>query len=438
MFHVMNSAGIRRRYYILTGSFTMAASLIWGVNTLFLLDAGLDMFQVFGVNAVFTAAMTLFEIPTGAVADSRGRRISLIWSSVFLFIGTLGYLAAGTWGGGVPAFVAASLVLGLGFTFFSGAAEAWAVDELAAVGDQGSITSLFANAATAASVTMLGGTILGGFLGSVDYRMPYLMRAALFLVMLGLSLFAMPEKGWRPDGETLSALTRIRRTARDSMEFGFRSKVLRRLMSVSFFLGVFMMLGFYALQPYITDLAGFPGAAWLSGLVTAVLTLSQVGGQTLARKSGAASKVGGHLAGAMAVSALGALLTGLAGLGMTAEVLVFPGPPLLALAGMILMMGGLGYAGPFQRTALHGRVPSDKRATVISLESLVSSGGAIVGQPGLGWIARKWSIAAGYFVGAGLFLVTQPLLALFRRSEEEEERASVVSSTQTTHQGPER
>jgi hypothetical protein len=52
----------------------------------------------------------------------------------------------------------------------------------------------------------------------------------------------------------------------------------------------------------------------------------------------------------------------------------------------------------------------------------VSSGGAIVGQPGLGWAARKWSISAGYFIGAGLFAATQPLLALFRRSEEDEER----------------
>jgi MFS family permease len=263
----MNAAGIRRRYYILNGSFTMAASLIWGVNTLFLLDAGLDMFEVFGVNAVFTLAMTLFEIPTGAVADSRGRRVSLIWSSIFLFIGTLGYLAAGTWGGGVPAFAAASMVLGLGFTFFSGAAEAWAVDELAAVGDEESITSLFANAATAASVTMLGGTVLGGFLGSVDYRVPYLMRAALFLVMLGLSLFAMPEKGWRPDGETLSAITRIRRTARDSMEFGFRSKALRQLMGVSFFLGVFMMWGFLRFAALHHRFGGIPrcGLAFGSG-----------------------------------------------------------------------------------------------------------------------------------------------------------------------------
>jgi hypothetical protein len=43
--------------------YTLSASLIWGVNTLFLLHAGLDIFGVFVANAVFTAAMVIFESP---------------------------------------------------------------------------------------------------------------------------------------------------------------------------------------------------------------------------------------------------------------------------------------------------------------------------------------------------------------------------------------
>lgn len=423
----MTAAEIRRRYYILTGAHTLAASLIWGVNTLFLLDSGLDIFQVFLVNAVFTAAMTLFEIPTGAVADSRGRKVSLQWSSVMLFTGTLGYLAAGTWGGGIVAFAAASAILGLGFTFFSGAAEAWAVDELKAVGDEGGSTGLFASAATASSATMLIGTITGGLLGSLDYRIPYLLRALLFLLMLALTVFAMPEKGWKPDGETMTARERIRRTAADSIRYGLKIKSLRRLMGVSFLLGIFMMWGFYALQPYITTLAGLPGAAWFSGLVTAGMTLSQILGQTLAARRDRKNMdreelVGGIAAASMVTAAIGAFLTGLAGLPSMREVLGIPGAPALAIAGMMLMMGSLGYAGPFLRSALHSRIPSEKRATIVSLDSLVGSGGAIFGQPALGRLAGRFGIASGYLVGAGLFVLTQPVLALFRRSEKREHK----------------
>lgn len=425
----MNGKGIRRRYYILTGAHTLAASLIWGVNTLFLLDSGLNIFQVFVVNAVFTAAMTIFEIPTGAVADTRGRRVSLQWSSVMLFVGTLGYLAAGTWSLGMPGFITASAVLGLGFTFFSGAAEAWAVDELKAVGIEGSSTGLFAAAATASSVTMLAGTIAGGLLGSLDYRIPYILRALLFLLMLALSTFAMPEKGWHADGEKISAGERIKRTASDSLRYGLKEPILRQLMAVSFILGIFMMWAFYALQPYITDLAGYPGAAWLSGLVTAGITLSQITGQQLAgrtdrkiRRDRSTASSGRIIALAMIPAGLGSLLTGSAGLPVVVRTLGMPGTPILAVVGILLMMGSLGYAAPFLQSSLHSRIPSEKRATVVSLNSLVGSSGAIFGQPLLGRLAGRFGIASGYLVGTVLFGLTQPVLARFRRSERNEKK----------------
>jgi len=416
----MTAKSIRRRFYILTGAHTLAASIIWGVNTLFLLDSGLNIVQVFLVNAVFTAAMTIFEIPTGAVADTKGRKTSLVWSSVMLFVGTLGYLGAGTWEGGFAAFAAASVLLGLGFTFFSGAAEAWAVDELIFLGEKNAGASLFAKAATTSSITMLAGTVTGGLLGSLDYRIPYLLRAALFLLMLGLALFAMPERGWKPDGKALSPMARVRRTLDDTVRFGLRVRSLRRLMGISFLLGVFLIWGFYALQPYVTELAGKPGAAWLSGLVTALITLSQILGQLLVgrqNKRGAKKAVSSKLSNAMLVATVGALVTGLAGLNFLRESLGALLAPALAIVGLMLLMGSLGYAGPFLRDALHSRIPSEKRATIVSLDSLVSSGGAIIGQPALGVVAGRFGISFGYLAGVLLFLLTQPILVLFRNSE---------------------
>ncbi len=70
------SAKVFRDYLIISGLYTLSASLIWGVNTLFLLDAGLNIQEVFIANAAFTAGMAIFEIPTGVVADTVGRRAS--------------------------------------------------------------------------------------------------------------------------------------------------------------------------------------------------------------------------------------------------------------------------------------------------------------------------------------------------------------------------
>ena len=56
---------IQRTYLILLLGNTLAASFIWGVNTLFLLDAGLTNLEAFAANAFFTLGMVVFEIPTG-------------------------------------------------------------------------------------------------------------------------------------------------------------------------------------------------------------------------------------------------------------------------------------------------------------------------------------------------------------------------------------
>src|SRR3989304_5743576 len=101
-------------YLFLTLLNTLAASMIWGINTLFLLDAGLSNAQAFGANAFFTAGMVVFEVPTGIVADTRGRRMSYLLGTFTLAVSTMLYLAM--WYASAPfwAWAVASAALGLG------------------------------------------------------------------------------------------------------------------------------------------------------------------------------------------------------------------------------------------------------------------------------------------------------------------------------------
>jgi MFS family permease len=82
-----------RTYLTITGLFTGALALIWGVNTLFLLQAGLDIFHVMLVNAAFSFAQFVFEVPTGVVADTLGRKVSLLFCLFTLLFATLAYVA---------------------------------------------------------------------------------------------------------------------------------------------------------------------------------------------------------------------------------------------------------------------------------------------------------------------------------------------------------
>ena len=104
-----------RGYFLVSGLYTLAAALIWGVNTLFLLDAGLDIFGVFVANGAYTAGMVVFEIPTGVLADTRGRRISFLFSVVILAVTTVAYVGAARMGGGLGSFVIVSVRGSLGY-----------------------------------------------------------------------------------------------------------------------------------------------------------------------------------------------------------------------------------------------------------------------------------------------------------------------------------
>src|SRR4026208_1458950 len=83
---------VQRTYLLLLLGNTLAASLIWGINTIFLLDAGLSNLEAFSANAFFTAGMVLFEVPTGIVAGTAGRRTSFLVGTVTLSLATLLYV----------------------------------------------------------------------------------------------------------------------------------------------------------------------------------------------------------------------------------------------------------------------------------------------------------------------------------------------------------
>src|SRR3954447_21558654 len=144
----MNDAarGVQRTYLTLTLLTTLSASLIWGINTLFLLDAGLNNTEAFAANAFFTLGMVLFEVPTGVVADVRGRQFSFLLGTVTLLGSTVLYFAMWNWQVPFWGWAVASMLLGLGFTFFSGATEAWLVDALHATGFKGPLEHVFGRA----------------------------------------------------------------------------------------------------------------------------------------------------------------------------------------------------------------------------------------------------------------------------------------------------
>jgi MFS family permease len=85
---IATPATITHTCYALLPGTTLVASLIWGINTIFLLDAGLSDPEAFAANTFFPAGMVLLEVPTGIVADTWGRRVSFPLGTITLAAAT--------------------------------------------------------------------------------------------------------------------------------------------------------------------------------------------------------------------------------------------------------------------------------------------------------------------------------------------------------------
>jgi MFS family permease len=397
-----------RTYLLISGLYTLSASLIWGVNTLFLLQAGLNIFEVFVANAAYTAGMVVFEIPTGVVADTRGRRASFLLSVITLLIGTVAYVIIPAFRGGLPFFVAASLVLGLGFSFYSGAVEAWLVDGLKASGDDGELDSVFARGSMISGVAMLLGTVLGGILGGVHLAWPYLARAVLLAVVFGVALPSMHDLGFTPRRTNLSTMpTEMRSVLRAGLTNGWSRRSVRLIMVVAFLQAGFLTWGFYAWQPYFLGLLK-RDAVWVAGVVAALIALATIAG------NGVVEFVSRFCAKRTSLLIPAAIVFSVATVGVGLAGSFWP-----ALAFLLLAVGAMGVAVPVNQAYLHQVVPSWERATVVSLVSLVGSAGGIGGQLGLGYLSRVQSIESGYVVGGVSTVFALPFLILLRHMGEQ-------------------
>ncbi len=398
-------------YLTLSALFTLAASVVWAINTIFLLRVGgLSLFQVMIVNSVFTVGQMIFEVPTGVVADTIGRRASILLAMLTLMLATLFYVYTPALGLGMWGFLAASVALGLGYTFQTGTVEAWVVDALDAVGWQRPKERVFAWGQIAAGGGMLIGSLLGGILGQLGLAWPYIARTGLFASAFMAALVMVRDVGFVPRPLRLSSFGReAKKIMRVGVRFGWRSPVVRPLLFASALSGVFFMYAFYAWQPYVLQLLG-RDHVWLLGVVQALFSLMGIVGNAVVgrvmREGSRRRDAPKVLAGAAWMQAL--LAGGIAAVGLVSSASGY-GPAALAI-GLWLVWGLIfGVAGPIRMSYINEHIPSAQRATVLSLDAFFVDAGSAAGQPALGWVSERASIPVawligGAFVGGASFL----------------------------------
>lgn len=396
---ITSSKNIIRTFVGLQFGNTLAASLIWGVNTLFLLDAGLSNFEAFLANSFFTLGMVLFEIPTGIIADSRGRRLSYLLGTVTLGISTLLYYLL--WIAHAPflGWAVVSVMLGLGFTFFSGAVEAWLVDALDASDYKGKLETVFGRGQIAGGIAMLVGTLGGGALAQMfDLGMPYIVRGVILLVLFVVAWRVLRDIGFTPE-RTESPLRAMRTLLRKSYENGLRVPSIRWLMLSAMLVSSVGFYAFYALQPYLLELYGDSSAYMVAGLAAALVAAAQIGGGMMAGKVRGLFKKRTSILVLLVTVSSGTLI----GLYLTQNFYIALG---------LVFVWGLVFSSttPIRQSYLNGMIPKAQRATVLSFDSMLSNVGGSIIQPGLARAADVWSYGTSFAIGALVQILAIPML----------------------------
>jgi MFS family permease len=406
---------IQRTYMTLLLGNTLAASFIWGINTLFLLDAGLSNLEAFAANAFFTAGMVLFEVPTGVVADTWGRRASYLLGTVTLSASTFLYYLMWQLNAPFVLWAVVSMLLGLGFTFFSGAVEAWLVDALDFAGYEGGLESVLGRGQMISGVAMLGGSVVGGVVAqATSLGVPFLLRVAVLAAMFVVAYKLMKDMGFTPQPAS-RPLHAMREVLSASIQHGLKNRPVRFVMLAAPFVSGVGIYTFYALQPYLLELYGDPEAYSIAGLAAAIVAGSQI--------------LGGYAA--PRIRRLFRKRTTALILGTTSSALI------LALLGVtnvfwlalaLLVIWGLIFAAdmPIRQAYLNDMIPSKQRATVLSFDSLMGSSGGVVIQPVLGRSADIYSYSTSFVFGAIFQLMAVPFLFGSRR-----ERAAADTATGT-------
>lgn len=395
---------VQRTYLALMLGNTLAGSFIWGINTLFLLDAGLTNLEAFAANAFFTGGMVVFEVPTGVVADTWGRRASYLLGTFTLAAAT--FLYWWMWKAHAPfwQWASVSMMLGLGFTFFSGAVEAWLVDALAFAEYDGELEPVFGRGQVVSGVAMLGGSAAGGLIAQVtDLGVPFLLRVGVLLVMFGAAFVLMKDLGFTPEPLT-HPLRDMRTILRASIHHGLGNRPIRWIMLAAPFASGAGFYAFYAVQPYLLQLWGDDAAYGVAGLAAALVAGTQIlGGLLGPRIRKRFVRRTSALLVAATVSGVVLVLLGL-----------FRALPLVLAT---IAVWGLAFAAqmPIRQAYLNALIPSKQRATVLSFDSLMGSTGGVVFQPPLGRAADVYGYPVSFVLSGILSLVAVPFLVLSRR-----------------------
>lgn len=380
-----------RTYYAVVGLYSGAGWFLGPVYPLFLLSCGLDLLQINLVLATFLICVFLFEVPTGAVADVFGRKISFLLSCAIRAFAFALYSMADSFAD----CLVAEVIDAVGMTLATGALDAWAVDGMREEGHEGPLDRLFARAQIVIRSLMVVGGIAGGYIASLAFAYAWLGGAAGFVVTgVVAAVFMRSDRPARAAARAAGPRPSILATIGEGWTTVRRGPVLTTLCLVSLGLAFASIPAHMYWQPRLQELSG--QGVWLMGWIWALINVATLAGSwALPRLLARAARE--HVL-------LGITLVRGVSLGFAAAATSF-NP---ALLGYLMFEVGFGISEPSLQAWMNERIPSAQRATVLSVRSMFATLGGALGLVAIGLAARAHGIPTAWAISALVLLLVAP------------------------------
>jgi MFS family permease len=396
--------------YLFFSSMEMVShSFIFAVYVIFLLSHQLNLFQVNLVNVAFFLTILICELPTGAVADIYGRKVSFVLSFFMNSLGLLLYaFSTSFWG-----FVLAEVIIGVGMTLSSGAFEAWMVDTLKHHNHNGSLGSIFSKEHQLLPLSSLVSALIGGFLADKNMIFPWIAGSVFsFIIGVAAILLIKEEYFARKKFSFANSISSVRGMVASGVNYGIKNKIVRFIClvtAIQYFStqGVNMQW-----QPFFAEfLSNNASLGVLYSVIVVVLAWGAYLSAWFLKK--------------MKDMRLALLFSQvIIGAGMALSV-VF-GSFAVAVSMFLFHEVGRGLFRPLKSAYLNENIPSRERATLISFESMLTQLGRIGGLLFSGLVAELISIRASWLYSGIILLVFTLLVA--RNNHKNHNKNSRVSS----------
>lgn len=404
----LTEAQTLRRFLVLTAFRWLPPGLLIPVFVLLPLDRGLKLSELGLAAAVQGFVVFALELPTGGLADSVGRRRVLVASMVFSLASIALFLVADSF----AAFATFFILQGVYRALDSGPLEAWYVDTVRALNPDAPIDKGMGAQGTVLALAVAAGTLGSGALIALDpaagvdalvlpVAVALVVQAAGLLSALLLMAEAPRSMKLRGVGGSLLATPR---TIAAGLALLRNNRVLLALVAVEVFWG-FGMVTFESLMP--VRLAEVVGGEEVAAAITGPAATAA----WIASALGAAAMPWlGRTFGIAAMAAAMRILQG----ATVAAMGFFGGVPGI-LAGYLLCFAVHGTSNAAHMTLLHQQATEKVRATVLSLNSMVSQPAAALGMIALTAVGETISISVAMYLGAIVLAVAAPLYIPARR-----------------------